>query len=235
MLLQIEGVSAFYGKLQALDQISLTIQERETAIMVGPNGAGKTTLLRTISGFLHPASGKILFNGKKIDGFDPYRIVEIGISHVPEGGRLFPYLTVQNNLKIGAFPKRARSKFRESLEEIYEFFPILKERRSQLADTLSGGERQMLAIARSLMARPILVLLDEPSTGLAPLVVTHVLDLVNDIKKKGYSILMVEQNARKALELADRAYLLESGRVQKEGDREEFLRDDHIKKAYLGI
>jgi branched-chain amino acid transport system ATP-binding protein len=235
MLLLIEGVSAFYGKLQALDQISLTIQERETTIMVGPNGAGKTTLLRTISGFLHPASGKILFNGKKIDGFDPYRIVEIGISHVPEGGRLFPYLTVQNNLKIGAFPKRARSKFRESLEEIYEFFPILKERRSQLADTLSGGERQMLAIARSLMARPILVLLDEPSTGLAPLVVTHVLDLVKDIKKKGYSILMVEQNARKALELADRAYLLESGRVQKEGDREEFLRDDHIKKAYLGI
>lgn len=235
MLLQIEGVSAFYGKLQALDQISLTIQERETTIMVGPNGAGKTTLLRTISGFLHPASGKILFNGEKIDDIDPYRIVEIGISHVPEGGRLFPYLTVQDNLKIGAFPKRARSKFRESLEEIYEFFPILKERRNQLADTLSGGERQMLAIARSLMARPILVLLDEPSTGLAPLVVTHVLDLVNDIKKKGYSILMVEQNARKALELADRAYLLESGRVRKEGNREEFLSDHHIKKVYIGL
>jgi branched-chain amino acid transport system ATP-binding protein len=235
MLLQIEGVSAFYGKLQALDQISLTIQERETTIMVGPNGAGKTTLLRTISGFLHPASGNILFKGERIDGLDPYRIVEIGISHVPEGGRLFPYLTVQNNLKIGAFPKRARTKFRESLKEIYEFFPILEERRNQLADTLSGGERQMLAIARSLMARPILVLLDEPSTGLAPLVVTHVLDLVNEIKKKGYSILMVEQNARKALELADRAYLLESGRVRKEGNQEEFLSDQHIKKVYIGL
>jgi branched-chain amino acid transport system ATP-binding protein len=235
MLLQIEGVSTFYGKLQALDQISLTIQERETTIMVGPNGAGKTTLLRTISGFLHPASGKILFNGEKIDDLDPYRIVEIGISQVPEGGRLFPYLSVKDNLKIGSFRKQARSKFKKSLEEVYELFPILKERTNQLAGTMSGGERQMLAIARSLMAKPILVLLDEPSTGLAPLVVTHVINLVNDIKKRGYSILMVEQNARKALEVADRAFLLESGRVQKEGDREAFLGDDHIKRAYLGI
>jgi branched-chain amino acid transport system ATP-binding protein len=235
MLLQIQEISVFYMEFQALDQISLNVLEGETTTTVGPNGAGKTTLLRTISGFLHPTSGSIFFKGERIDGLDPYRIVEIGISHVPEGGRLFPYLTVQDNLKIGAFPRRARSKFRESLEEIYEFFPILKERRSQLADTLSGGERQMLAIARSLMARPILVLLDEPSTGLAPLVVTHVLDLVNDIKKKGYSILMVEQNARKALELADRAYLLESGRVRKEGNREEFLSDHHIKKVYIGL
>ena len=140
MLLQIEGVSAFYGKLQALDQISLTIQERETTIMVGPNGAGKTTLLRTISGFLHPASGKILFNGEKIDDLDPYRIVEIGISQVPEGGRLFPYLSVKDNLKIGSFRKQARSKFKKSLEEIYELFPILKERANQLAGTMSGGE-----------------------------------------------------------------------------------------------
>lgn len=235
MLLQIQEISVFYMEFQALDQISLNVQEGETTTTVGPNGAGKTTLLRTISGFLHPASGNIFFRGERIDGLDPYRIVEIGISHVPEGGRLFPYLTVQDNLKIGAFPRRARSKFRESLEEIFEFFPILKERRSQLADTLSGGERQMLAIARSLMARPALVLLDEPSTGLAPLVVTHVLDLVNDIKKRGYSILMVEQNARKALELADRAYLLESGRVRKEGNREEFLSDHHIKKVYIGL
>lgn len=235
MLLQIQKISVFYREFQALDQISLNVREGETTTTVGPNGAGKTTLLRTISGFLHPASGNILFKGERIDGLDPYRIVEIGISHVPEGGRLFPYLTVQNNLKIGAFPKQARTKFRESLKEIYEFFPILEERRNQLADTLSGGERQMLAIARSLMARPILVLLDEPSTGLAPLVVTHVLDLVNEIKKKGYSILMVEQNARKALELADRAYLLESGRVRKEGNREEFLSDHHIKKVYIGL
>jgi branched-chain amino acid transport system ATP-binding protein len=235
MLLQIQEISVFYREFQALDQISLNVREGETTTTVGPNGAGKTTLLRTISGFLHPVSGNILFKGERIDGLDPYRIVELGISHVPEGGRLFPYLTVQNNLKIGAFPKRARSKFRDSLEEIYEFFPILQERRNQLADTLSGGERQILAIARSLMARPILVLLDEPSTGLAPLVVTHVLELVNDIKKKGYSILMVEQNARKALELADRAYLLESGRVRKEGNREAFLSDQHIKKVYIGL
>jgi len=235
MLLEIREISVFYMEFQALDQISLSVREGETTTTVGPNGAGKTTLLRTISGFLHPVSGSIFFKGERISGLDPYRIVEIGISHVPEGGRLFPYLTVQDNLRIGAFPRRARSKFRESLEEIYEFFPILKERESQLADTLSGGERQMLAIARSLMAKPILVLLDEPSTGLAPLVVTHVLDLVNDIKKRGYSILMVEQNARKALELADRAYLLESGRVRKEGNREEFLSDHHIKKVYIGL
>jgi branched-chain amino acid transport system ATP-binding protein len=235
MLLQIQDISVFYREFQALDHISLNVREGETTTTVGPNGAGKTTLLRTISGFLHPASGNIFFQGERIDCLDPYRIVEIGISQVPEGGRLFPYLTVQNNLKIGAFPKRARSKFRESLKEIYEFFPILKERGNQLADTLSGGERQMLAIARSLMARPILVLLDEPSTGLAPLVVTYVLDLVNEIKKRGYSILMVEQNARKALDLADRAYLLESGRVRKEGNREEFLSDDHIKKVYIGL
>ena len=235
MLLQIEQVTTFYGKFQALDQISLTIQEGETTIMVGPNGAGKTTLLRTISGFLHPASGKIFFHRERIDGLDPYRIVEIGISQVPEGGRLFPYLTVYDNLKIGAFPKQARSRFKKSLEEVYELFPILRERTNQWAGTMSGGERQMLAIARSLMARPILILLDEPSTGLAPLIVSHVINLANDIKKRGYSILMVEQNARKALEVADRAFLLESGRIQKEGDREEFLGDHHIKKAYLGI
>ncbi|HYA90653.1 MAG TPA: ABC transporter ATP-binding protein [Thermodesulfobacteriota bacterium] len=235
MLLQIEGVSAFYGKLQALDQISITIQEGETTIMVGPNGAGKTTLLRTISGFLHPASGKILFNGEKIDDLDPYRIVEIGISQVPEGGRLFPYLSVKDNLRIGSFPKQARSGFKKSLGEVYELFPILRQRANQLAGTMSGGERQILAIARSLMAKPILVLLDEPSTGLAPLMVTHVINLANDIKKRGYSILMVEQNARKALEVADRAFLLESGRVQKEGNRQAFLGDNHIKRAYLGI
>lgn len=235
MLLQIEHLSTYYGKFRALDEISLTLKEGETTIMVGPNGAGKTTLLRTISGFLHPASGKILFVEERIDGFDPYRIVEIGISQVPEGGRLFPYLTVYENLKIGAFPKRARTRFKKSLEEVYELFPILKERAGQLAGTMSGGERQMLAIARSLMARPILVLLDEPSTGLAPLVVSHVINLTNDIRQRGYSILMVEQNARKALEVADRAFLLESGRINKEGNREEFLKDHHIKKAYLGI
>ena len=235
MLLQIERVSTFYGKMQALDQISLAIQEGKTTIMVGPNGAGKTTLLRTISGFLHPVSGNIFFKGEKIHHLDPYRIVEIGISQVPEGGRLFPYLSVRDNLKIGSFPKQARSGFKKSLGEVYELFPILKERANQLAGTMSGGERQMLAIARSLMAKPILVLLDEPSTGLAPLVVTHVINLVNDIRRRGYSILMVEQNARKALEVADRAFLLESGRVQKEGDRQSFLGDDHIKRAYLGI
>jgi len=234
-MLRVEKINASYGEFQALHEVSLEVKSRETAIVVGPNGAGKTTLLRVISGLLKPTSGVIYFDGHRIDDKEPHEIVELGIALVPEGGRLFPHLTVYDNLKIGSFTKRARGRFKKALEEIFELFPILKERRNQLAGSLSGGERQMLAIARSLMSQPKLVMLDELSLGLAPKIVSRVFEFIKEIKSQGYSILMVEQNAKKALELADHAYLLESGRLEFQGGKEDFLKNPYIKKAYLGI
>jgi branched-chain amino acid transport system ATP-binding protein len=234
-MLEIEKVSVFYGEFQALFGVSLSVSEGETVITVGPNGAGKSTLLKTISGLLHPRSGSITFLGNRIDRVPAHEIVELGITHVPEGGRLFPQLSVYENLKVGSYLKRARGEAAATLQEIYRLFPILDERKKQLADTMSGGERQMLAIARCLMSRPKLILLDEPSSGLAPRVVSRVLDFVHQIKSQGYAILMVEQNVRKALKLSDRAYLMESGRVHKEGTKQSFLDDPYIKKAYIGL
>lgn len=234
-MLEVQGIDVFYGEFQALFQMSLEVRERETVITVGPNGAGKSTLLRAISGLLACRSGSIRFLGQPIDNLPAYRIVELGIAHVLEGGRVFPHLTVVENLKIGSYIKRARGTLERNLQEIYQLFPRLAERRSQLADTLSGGERQMLAIARSLMSGPRLILLDEPSSGLAPLVVSMLFDFVRNIKSRGYSILMVEQNVRKALELSDRAYLLESGKVRLQGTREEFSQETYIRQAYLGL
>ena len=234
-MLEVRDLSVFYGEFQALFDISLRVSDGETVITVGPNGAGKSTLLKTVSGLLHPRSGNITFLGKRIEGLPAHAIVEMGITHVPEGGRLFPYLTVLENLKIGSYLPRARSESEKILKEIYQLFPILDERKKQLADTMSGGERQMLAIARCLMSRPKLILLDEPSSGLAPRVVSRVLEFVHQIKSKGYAILMVEQNVRKALRLSDRAYLMESGRVHKEGTQESFFQDPYIKKAYIGL
>jgi branched-chain amino acid transport system ATP-binding protein len=234
-MLEIEKLNVHYGEFQALFDVSLRISEGETVISVGPNGAGKSTLLKAITGLLHPRSGRISFLGKEIDGLPAHEIVEMGMAHVPEGGRLFPQLTVLENLKIGSYLKRARSEFSSTLKEINRLFPILDERKYQVADTLSGGERQMLAIARSLMSRPKLILLDEPSSGLAPRIVSRVFEFVHQIKAQGYTILMVEQNVRKALELSDRAYLMESGRVHKEGARQSFMEDPHIKKAYIGL
>ncbi|NWF57023.1 MAG: ABC transporter ATP-binding protein [Syntrophaceae bacterium] len=234
-MLEIHNLSVFYGEFQALFEVSLRMAEGETVITVGPNGAGKSTLLKTISGLLQPRSGTITFLGKRIDRIPAHEIVELGISHVPEGGRLFPQLSVYENLKVGSFLPKARGEAAATLKDIYTLFPILDERKKQYADTLSGGERQMLAIARSLMSRPKLILLDEPSSGLAPRVVTRVLEFVHRIKSQGYSILMVEQNVRKALRLSDRAYLIESGRIVKEGPRKNFLEDDYIRKAYIGL
>jgi branched-chain amino acid transport system ATP-binding protein len=234
-MLEIEKVSGFYGEFQALFDISLKLSEGETVITVGPNGAGKSTLLKTISGLLRPRSGSITFLGRRIDRLPAHEIVELGIAHVPEGGRLFPQLSVYENLRVGSFLPRARGEADATLKEIYGLFPILDERKRQFADTLSGGERQMLAIARSLMSRPKLILLDEPSSGLAPRVVSRVFEFVHRIKSQGYSILMVEQNVRKGLQLSDRAYLIESGRIVKEGPRKTFLEDDYIKKAYIGL
>jgi branched-chain amino acid transport system ATP-binding protein len=234
-MLEVRDLSVFYGEFQALFEVSLRVSDGETVITVGPNGAGKSTLLKSVSGLLHPRSGNITFLGKRIDGLPAHAIVEMGITHVPEGGRLFPYLTVLENLKIGSYLPRARSESAKILNEIYDLFPILDERKKQLADTMSGGERQMLAIARCLMSRPKLILLDEPSSGLAPRVVSRVLEFVHQIKSQGYAILMVEQNVRKALRLSDRAYLMESGRVHKEGTQQSFFQDPYIKKAYIGL
>jgi len=234
-MLEIQNLNVHYGEFQALFDVSLRISKGETVITVGPNGAGKSTLLKTISGLLHPRSGSIIFLGKRIDRLPVHEIVEMGIAHVPEGGRLFPQLTAWENLKVGSYVKRARSESSAILKEIYHLFPILDERKKQLVDTMSGGERQMLAIARSLMSRPKLILLDEPSSGLAPRIVSRVLEFVHQIKAQGYAILMVEQNVRKALQLSDRAYLVESGRVHKEGTKQSFMEDPYIKKAYIGL
>ena len=234
-MLEIQNLNVFYGEFQALFGASLRVSEGETVITVGPNGAGKSTLLKTISGLLPARSGTITFLGKRIDHLPAHEIVELGITHVPEGGRLFPQLSVYENLKVGSYLKRARSEAAATLKEIYRLFPILDERKKQLADTMSGGERQMLAIARCLMSRPKLILLDEPSSGLAPRVVSRVLEFVHQIKAQGYAILMVEQNVRKALRLSDRAYLMESGRVHKEGTQQSFLEDPYIRKAYIGL
>lgn len=235
LMLEVRGIDVFYGEFQALFDLSLEVRTGETVIVVGPNGAGKTTLLRCISGLQPASKGSIRFLDQPIHRLPPHRIVELGLVHVPEGGRVFPNLSVMENLKIGSYVRGARKEFRKKLEEIYELFPRLAERRTQLADTLSGGERQMLAIARSLMSKPKLMMLDEPSSGLAPMIVTLLFEFVARIRSQGYSILMVEQNVRKALSLSDRAYLVESGRIALQGTREEFSRESYIRKAYLGL
>jgi len=234
-MLEVERIDVFYGEFQAIFGLDLNVKESETVIAVGPNGAGKSTLLKAITGVQPPKRGRITFMGRSIEKLPAHTIVELGIAHVPEGGKPFPHLTVFENLKIGSFIRRARIDFKEVLEQVYHLFPRLHERHRQLADTLSGGERQMLAIARSLMSRPKLILLDEPSSGLAPMVVSMLFEFVRKIKSEGYAILMVEQNARKALQLCDRAYLLESGKVRLEGERDSFSQEAPVRQAYIGI
>jgi len=234
-VLSIEDVSAGYGKFQVLKAVSMKVETGQTVVILGPNGGGKSTLLNLIVGLLRPTSGTINFDGQRIDGKEAHEIVEKGISIVLEGGRLFPRLTVYDNLKIGTFTKRSRKEFRGRTEQIFLLFPILKRRQNQISGSLSGGERQMLAIARALMNNPKLIIMDEPSAGLAPLVVNHVFEFIKGIKSEGYSILISEQNAKKSLELADYAYLLESGKIQFQGTKEHFLGSPDIKKTYLGI
>ncbi len=234
-VLEVEGIDVYYGELQALWGVSLHIEEGEFISLVGSNGAGKTTTLRAISGLLTPRRGKIIFAGKDITGWPPHRIAQEGLAHIPEGRQLFPRLTVLENLKMGAYTPRARERFDETLEFVFTLFPRLKERRDQIAGTLSGGERQMLAIARGLMLRPKLLMLDEPSLGLAPKLVQRVMDTLRRLHEEGLTILLVEQNVRYALELADRGYVLETGRVVMEGGGRELLEDPRIKKAYLGL
>lgn len=234
-MLKIDHISAFYGEFQGLDDITMEVRSEKTTIVIGPNGAGKTTLLSTISGLLRPKDGSILFEKRPIEGKEAYQIAKMGIAYVPEGGKVFPNLTVFENLKVGAYSKKARTQLLNSLEEVYDLFPILKDRKNQQAGLMSGGERQMLAIARSLMSRPKLILLDEPSLGLAPKVVSMVFDFVEALKQKGYTVLVVEQNAKKALQLADYAYLIESGKVVFEGGKADFDKNPYIEKAYLGL
>jgi branched-chain amino acid transport system ATP-binding protein len=234
-MLELTDVDAGYSGFQALFGISMSVKAGEAVAVIGANGAGKTTLLRVVSGLLPATSGAMTMNGMSLRATPPHRIVNAGIAHVPEGRRLFPRLSVESNLKIGAYIPAARTKFGERLAFVYELFPRLKERRLQLAGTLSGGEQQMCAIGRALMSGPKLVLLDEPSMGLAPVIVAQVFDLVRRIRSEGYTVLIVEQNVRQVLKFADRFYLLEAGRIKASGSAQHMLASDDIQKAYMGI
>ena len=234
-MLEINNLSTFYGRIQVLWDISLKVTEAEILALVGANGAGKTTLLNTISGVLKPASGTITFSGERIDGLPPHTIVDMGLSHVPEGRRLFADMSVRENLEMGAYAGRAWKHKQETLEKVYGLFPRLKEREGQLARTLSGGEQQMLAMGRGLMSRPKMCIIDEPSNGLAPRLVLEVFDIIKSLRDQGITILLVEQNVRQTLEIADRACVLENGRLALEGACDELLKSDHIRKAYLGL
>jgi branched-chain amino acid transport system ATP-binding protein len=221
--------------LSVLWDVTFNVKEGEIVATVGSNGAGKSTTLKTISGLLRPSSGSIEFKGERLDRTRPHVIVEKEIAQVPEGRRLFPFSTVLANLEIGAYTRRAREKIDESLEFVFELFPVLKERRKQLAGTLSGGEQQMLAIARALMSRPSLLMLDEPSLGLAPIIVNKVLEVLKELNDRGVTILLVEQNISSALNLCHRGYVLENGRIVLEGPGQALLNNPHVKEAYLGV
>ena len=234
-MLELREVTAGYGAFTALWDVSLRVGQGEAVAVVGPNGAGKTTLLRAISGLIAPRAGRIAFEGAELAGRPAYEIVAHGIAHVPEGRRLFPQLTVAENLKMGAFLPSARAHFRESLERVYALFPVLAERPTQRAGSLSGGEQQMLAVGRALMSRPKLILFDEPSMGLAPVMVLRLFDLIRRVREEGYTILVVEQNVRQVLKLVDRAYLLEVGRIKIEGRAADLAEQDFIRQAYVGL
>jgi branched-chain amino acid transport system ATP-binding protein len=234
-MLEVSDLNVFYGKSQALRDVSLEVNEKEIVALVGANGAGKTTLLNTISGLLRPASGSVEFLGKRIDRLPPYRIMNLGICQIPEGRKLFSDMTVGDNLEMGAYSSEAWKRRKETLEHVYQVFPVLKERRKQSASKLSGGERQMVAIGRGLMSNPRLCMFDEPSYGLAPRLFLEVLEVVKQLRERGITILLVEQNVRNTLEVADRAYVLENGQVVLEGKGKDLLQNEQVKTAYLGL
>jgi branched-chain amino acid transport system ATP-binding protein len=234
MLLELKNLKVQYGKAKAVENISINIEEGEIVSIIGANGAGKTTILRTISGLKKPISGEIWFQKKRIDHIPPHQIVKMGIAQIPAGRMIFAPMTVQDNLKIGACTRTDWDRIKKDMENVYKHFPILEERKSQLSGHLSGGQQQMLAIGRALMAGPKLLLMDEPSTGLSPILVDEIAGIIRDINKNGISVLLVEQNCRMALKLAKRAYILELGSIALEGDSSKLESDERVRKCYLG-
>ena len=233
-MLEVKNIQVAYGKIIAVKDVSVTVNEGEIVTLIGSNGAGKSTTLRTISGLIKPKSGEITFNGKRIDGMPGHDIVSLGICHSPEGRRIFPRMTVKENLELGAFLRNDKAAVNADMDRVLDLFPRLKERIKQTAGTMSGGEQQMLAVSRALMGDPKLLLLDEPSMGLAPVLVELIFDTIVKIRKQGITILLIEQNATAALEVADRAYVLESGKVKMSGSAAELRSDNKVTKAYLG-
>ena len=233
-MLEVKDLEVYYGMIQAIKGISFEVNKGEVIALIGANGAGKTTTLHTITGLLPPKKGSVMFEGKDITKIPAHKIVSMGMAHVPEGRRVFADLSVYENLKLGAYTRKDKENLNKDLESIYERFPRLAERKNQSAGTLSGGEQQMLAMGRALMSKPSIILMDEPSMGLSPILVNEIFDIIESISKSGTTVLLVEQNAKKALSIADRAYVLETGKIVTSGKASELLEDDSIKKAYLG-
>lgn len=233
-MLEINDLQVYYGMIQAIKGVSFHVNEGEVVALIGANGAGKTTILHTVSGILNPKAGSVTFKGTNITKIPGHKTVSMGMAHVPEGRRVFAQLSVIQNLRLGAFTRNDKNEIEETLESVFQRFPRLKERQKQLAGTLSGGEQQMLAMGRALMSHPQIILMDEPSMGLSPIFVNEIFDIIQELSKAGTTVLLVEQNAKKALSIADRAYVLETGNVVLEGNAKDLLEDESIKKAYLG-
>lgn len=233
-MLEVKNLEVYYGVIQAIKGISFEVNEGEVIALIGANGAGKTTTLQTITGMLQPKAGEIIFEGKDISKIPGHKIVSMGMAHVPEGRRVFAELSVYENLKLGAYTRKDKKEIEETLARVYKSFPRLEERKNQLAGTLSGGEQQMLAMGRALMSHPKIILMDEPSMGLSPIFVNEIFDIIKSVSASGTTVLLVEQNAKKALSIADRAYVLETGKIVLSGKASDLLNNDSIKKAYLG-
>ena len=233
-MLSVNNLQVHYGMIQAIKDVSFEVNEGEVIALIGANGAGKTTILHTVSGLLQPTKGSIIFEGQDISKIPAHKIVSLGMAHVPEGRRVFAQLTVLENLKLGAYTRKDKNEMEETLKMIYKRFPRMEERKNQIAGTLSGGEQQMLAMGRALMSHPKIILMDEPSMGLSPIFVEEVFKIIRDISAEGVTVLLVEQNAKKALNIADRAYVLETGNIILQGDAKKLMNDESVKKAYLG-
>ena len=233
-MLEVNDLQVYYGMIHAIKGVSFHVNEGEIVTLIGANGAGKTTILHTITGLIAPKGGQVVFEGKDITKTPAHKIVELGMAHVPEGRRVFAQLSVYQNLKMGAYTRSDKNEIEESLEMVYKRFPRLEERKNQMAGTLSGGEQQMLAMGRALMSKPRIILMDEPSMGLSPILVNEIFDIIQSVSASGTTVLLVEQNAKKALAIADRAYVLETGKISLDGNAKDLLNDDSIKKAYLG-
>lgn len=232
-MLEVKDLEVYYGVIQAIKGVSFHVEKGEVIALIGANGAGKTTILHTVTGLISPKKGSVIFEGKDITKVPAHKIVSMGMAHVPEGRRVFAELSVYENLKMGAYTRTDKAEIEESLKNVYKRFPRLEERKNQMAGTLSGGEQQMLAMGRALMSKPGIILMDEPSMGLSPILVNEIFDIIRSVSESGTTVLLVEQNAKKALSIADRAYVLETGNITLEGNAKDLLEDDSIKKAYL--